>query len=91
MWNKNFEKAKKSEWVIRNSLYWMTTYTRWELDEDETNWYIYFDSFNEEINFEFERLVNDFQLRESLQMQTGNIRNSIINNVLKSIDERLTQ
>ncbi|MCI1677606.1 MAG: His-Xaa-Ser system protein HxsD [Ewingella americana] len=91
MWNKTVEKAKKSEWVIRNSLYWMTTYTRWKLDEDETNWYIYFDSFSEEIQFEFERLVNDFQLRESLQMQTGKIRNSIINNVLKSIDERLTQ
>ncbi|WP_145514326.1 His-Xaa-Ser system protein HxsD [Yersinia massiliensis] len=89
MWNKTISKTACSEWVLRNSLYWMTAYTRWRLEDDDVNWHVSFDTFSEEIQFEFERLRNDFQLRESLDNHTGRVRAAIISNVLKSIDERL--
>lgn len=89
MWNKTINKTASSEWTLRNSLYWMTAYTRWRLDEDDVNRHISFDVFSDEIQFEFERLRNDFQLRESLDSHTGRVRAAIISNVLKSIDERL--
>ncbi|UNK29585.1 His-Xaa-Ser system protein HxsD [Serratia plymuthica] len=91
MWKKRINKSILSEWVIRSSLYWMSAYTRWKLDEDELNWIITFDVFSEESQFEFERLLNDYKLRESLQRQTGQVRASIIDNVLSSIDKRLAE
>ncbi|MBL3525538.1 His-Xaa-Ser system protein HxsD [Serratia plymuthica] len=91
MWKKRINKSIFSEWVIRSSLYWMSAYTRWKLDEDELNWVITFDVFNEENQFEFERLLNDYKLRESIQRQTGQVRASIIDNVLSSIDKRLAE
>lgn len=91
MWQKKILKERCSEWVIRNSLYWVTAYTRWKLDEDELNWVITFDVFTEESQFEFERLLNDYKLRESLQRQTGQVKASIIDKVLSSIDKRLAE
>ncbi|EPN2804737.1 His-Xaa-Ser system protein HxsD [Serratia marcescens] len=91
MWQKKILKERCSEWVIRSSLYWITAYTRWKLDEDELNWVITFDVFTEESQFEFERLLNDYKIRESLQRQTGQVRASIIDNVLNSIDKRLAE
>lgn len=91
MWQKKILKERCSEWVIRRSLYWITAYTRWKLDEDELNWVITFDVFTEESQFEFERLLNDYEIRESLQRQTGQVRASIIDNVLNSIDKRLAE
>ncbi|WP_427192144.1 His-Xaa-Ser system protein HxsD [Serratia marcescens] len=91
MWQKKILKERCSEWVIRSYLYWITAYTRWKLDEDELNWVITFDVFTEESQFEFERLLNDYKIRESLQRQTGQVRASIIDNVLNSIDKRLAE
>ncbi|CAI2085445.1 His-Xaa-Ser system protein HxsD [Serratia quinivorans] len=91
MWQKKIQKEQCSEWVIRSVLYWITAYTRWRLDENELNWVITFDVFTEESQFEFERLLNDYKLRESLQKQTGQVRASIIDNVLSSIDKRLAE
>ncbi|EGS2006819.1 His-Xaa-Ser system protein HxsD [Enterobacter cloacae] len=84
-------KTGASEWVIRNSLYWMSTVARWKLDEDDQHWLVSFDHWNDEVEFEFERLLNDYKLREKLQAHTGQVRTSIIDNVLKSIDSRLSQ
>ncbi|MGG6299669.1 His-Xaa-Ser system protein HxsD [Pantoea allii] len=88
---KKLDKTMYSEWVIRNSLYWMSAVTRWKLDEDDQNWFVSFESFSNEIEFEFERLLNDYKLREKLQAYTGQVRSSIIDNVLRSIDSRLSQ
>lgn len=88
---KNIRKTACSEWVIRNSLYWMSAYSRWKLDEYDDYWIVSFDTVSGEVEFEFERLLNDYKLRERLQSQTGQVRNSIIENVLKSIDSRLAQ
>lgn len=88
---KNILKTMYSEWVLRNSLYWMSTVTRWKLDENDQNWLVSFEVWNDEVEFEFERLLNDYKLREKLQAHTGQVRASIIDNVLRSIDTRLSQ
>ncbi|KPA06467.1 His-Xaa-Ser system protein HxsD [Pantoea agglomerans] len=88
---KNISKTMHSEWVLRNSLYWMSTVTRWRLDENDQNWIVSFEHWNDEVEFEFERLLNDYKLREKLQAHTGQVRTSIIDNVLRSIDTRLAE
>ncbi|KAF6661301.1 His-Xaa-Ser system protein HxsD [Enterobacteriaceae bacterium EKM102V] len=88
---KNISKTMYSEWVLRNSLYWMSTVARWKLDEDDEHWLVSFEDWNDEVEFEFERLLNDYKLRDKLQAQTGQVRASIIDNVLRSIDSRLSQ
>ncbi|ORM92765.1 His-Xaa-Ser system protein HxsD [Pantoea cypripedii] len=76
---------------MRNSLYWMSTLSRWRLEENDFEWVVSFDTYSREVEFEFERLLNDYKLRECLHSQTGDVRASIIGNVLKSIDSRLSQ
>ncbi|MEI2606398.1 His-Xaa-Ser system protein HxsD [Erwinia aphidicola] len=88
---KNISKTMYSEWVLRNSLYWMSALTRWKLDEDDEHWLVSFEDWDGEVEFEFERLLNDYKLREKLQAHTGQVRTSIIDNVLRSIDSRLSQ
>lgn len=88
---KKIRKTVCSEWVLRNSLYWMSTVTRWKLDEDDQSWFVLFENWNDEVEFEFERLLNDYKLREKLQAHTGQVRTSIIDNVLRSIDSRLAE
>ncbi|MBC0855503.1 His-Xaa-Ser system protein HxsD [Pantoea stewartii] len=88
---KNISKTMYSEWVLRNSLYWMSAFARWKLDEDDEHWLVSFEDWNDEVEFEFERLLNDYKLREKLQAHTGQVRTSIIDNVLRSIDSRLSQ
>lgn len=84
-------KTVVSEWVLRNTLYWMSATTRWKLDEDDQHWLISFEVWNDEVEFEFERLLNDYKLREKLQAHTVQVRTSIIDNVLRSIDSRLAE
>jgi len=88
---KSLLKTKNSEWVVRNSLYWMSAVTRWKLDEDDEHWLVSFEDWNDEVEFEFKRLLNDYKLREKLQAHTGQVRASIIDNVLRSIDSRLAE
>ncbi|MGK8932419.1 His-Xaa-Ser system protein HxsD [Pluralibacter gergoviae] len=88
---KKLRKKTHSEWVLRNSLYWMSAVARWKLEEDDENWIVSFEPFNKEVEFEFQRLVNDYKLREKLQSHTGQVRTSIIDNVLRSIDSRLAE
>jgi len=88
---KNIRKSNYSCWVMRSSLYWMSALTRWKLDEDDEHWLVSFEDWDGEVEFEFERLLNDYKLREKLQAHTGQVRTSIIDNVLRSIDSRLSQ
>ncbi|WP_240347043.1 hypothetical protein [Pectobacterium brasiliense] len=55
MFIKTIEKTNHSEWVVRNSLYWMSAYTRWQLGADDNDWIVSFESFDDTIKFEFER------------------------------------
>ncbi|PZL85016.1 His-Xaa-Ser system protein HxsD [Pantoea sp. ARC270] len=88
---KNINKDEFSEWVLRNSLYWMSAAARWKLDEDDEHWLVSFEDWNNEVESEFERLLNDYKLREKLQAHTDQVRTSIIDNVLRSIDTRLAE
>jgi len=88
---KNIRKSNYSLLVIRNTLYWMSAVTRWKLNEDDQSWLVTFEHWNEEVEFEFERLLNDYKLREKLQAQTWQVRASIIDHVLRSIDSRLAE
>lgn len=88
---RKLSKTMDSEWVIRNSLYWISAVARWKLEENEQHWLVSFETWNDEIEFEFERLLNDYKLREKLQAHTGQVRASIIDNVLRSIDTRLAE
>ena len=90
MCERMFEKELYSEWVIRNSLYWMTPLTRWKLLEELSSWTISFENDSPECLYEFERLLNDYALREKLQHKTGALRDSIVHKVLRSVDERLS-
>ncbi|MEY8770017.1 His-Xaa-Ser system protein HxsD [Erwinia sp. ACCC 02193] len=63
-----------SEWVIRNGLYWMSTIISWKLKEDEQNWLVSIETFNDEVKLEFEQILNDSRFREKLQVHTGEVR-----------------
>ncbi|EUM76489.1 His-Xaa-Ser system protein HsxD [Enterobacter sp. MGH 7] len=89
MWEKVLQKDQFSEWVIRNTLYWMTPVTSWKLEENISSWIIFFETSSPECEFEFGRLLNDFSLREKLHHQTGQLRDAIVSKVLRSIDDRL--
>ena len=91
MWEKILQKNLYSEWVIRNTLYWMTPVSPWKLEENTSSWIIFFEIEDPECEFEFERLLNDFSLREKLHQQTGQLRDAIISKVLRSIDDRLAK
>ncbi|EPG7665377.1 His-Xaa-Ser system protein HxsD, partial [Proteus mirabilis] len=78
-----------SQWVIRNSLYWMSIYSNWLLEETDEQWKITFKNNDESVLFEFNKLLNDYILREIIELKTGKFRESVINKVLASMNERL--
>ncbi|TFU09386.1 His-Xaa-Ser system protein HxsD [Proteus mirabilis] len=78
-----------SQWVIRNSLYWMSIYSNWLLEETDEQWKITFKNNDESVLFEINKLLNDYILREIIELKTGKFRESVINKVLASMNERL--
>ena len=58
--------------------------------EELSSWTISFENDSPECLYEFERLLNDYALREKLQHKTGALRDSIVHKVLRSVDERLS-
>ncbi|EPG4010046.1 hypothetical protein I9Y56_003906 [Providencia stuartii] len=50
-----------------------------------------FKDCNDDTLFQFNRLLNDYTLREQIDIKTRDIRSSIMSKVLASIDERLSQ
>ena len=79
-----------SEWVVRNSLYWMSSLTEWNLTKSDTHWSIHFLALSDELECEFHRLLNDYSLREQLMKSTQEARDGIANAVLRSIEARLS-
>lgn len=84
---KIISKTEYLEWVSWNSVYWISNVSHWKLYEDDEHWLVSFDH----LNYEFERLLNGYKLREKLRAQTGQVRISIIEHVLRSIDSRLAE
>ncbi|WP_369451576.1 His-Xaa-Ser system protein HxsD [Morganella morganii] len=85
------DKKKYSESVIRQSLYWVSSESAWNLKESNDFFEVTLKNSNEGLIFTFERLLNDYLLREKAERQTKLIRESIINKVLMSIDARLSK
>lgn len=85
------DKKKYSESVIRQSLYWVSSESAWNLKESNDFFEVTLKNSNEGLIFTFERLLNDYLLREKAERQTKLIRESIINKVLISIDARLSK
>ncbi|EEC4818626.1 His-Xaa-Ser system protein HxsD [Salmonella enterica] len=90
MCERTLKKDVYSEWVIRNTLYWISPVSSWKLKENISSWTISFENDSPECLYEFERLLNDYALREKLQQKTGALRDSIVHKVLRSVDERLS-
>ncbi len=65
--------------------------TEWSLDEKDKYWEVTFRESNDDILFNFSRLLNDYELREKIELKTKDIRDSIMNKVLASLDERLSK
>lgn len=60
-----------SEWVIRHSLYWISSKTQWTVSKNKESWKITLQSSNTETTSELYRLLNDYKLREIIQSQSG--------------------
>lgn len=84
-------KSTYSEWVIRNSLYWLSSVTDWQLSDSDGCWTIMLTDNNDQIVSQLHRLLNDYKLREIIASKTQRITDSIAVNVLTSIDNRLKQ
>ncbi|TFB57028.1 His-Xaa-Ser system protein HxsD [Klebsiella pneumoniae subsp. pneumoniae] len=87
---KGDDKFITTDYLQQCRLYWMTPLTRWKLLEELSSWTISFENDSPECLYEFERLLNDYALREKLQHKTGALRDSIVHKVLRSVDERLS-
>ncbi len=83
-------KDRYSELVVRNTLYWLTAYTEWTLDEEEDNWIVQLSSNDPSLQAKFDALLNDYLLREKLSLKTEPYRDAITSAVLKGITERLS-
>lgn len=67
----------------------MSIYSNWLLEETDEQWKITFKNNDESVLFEFNKLLNDYILREIIELKTGKFRESVINKVLASMNERL--
>lgn len=86
-----FTTEQYSESVLRQALYWMTPITEWSLTINGSLAEVILKKDNDEISFHFHQLLNDYKLREHIESKTKNIRDSIMQKVLASLDKRLSQ
>lgn len=84
-----FSQSSYSEWVMRNSLYWMSPVTEWTLDSDKDNWIVHLSNSGFECKAQLHRHLNDYSLREKIMARTAAVRDAITFNVLSSIERRL--
>lgn len=78
--------SEYSEWVVRNSLYWMSEVTTWKLNKSGSVFKIELSNDSEEIICRLHRLLNDFSLRSDLLEKTAGVRYDIIKKSLLSIE-----
>ena len=86
---KEYSKKNHSEWVIRNSLYWFSNYSKWSLEESEEFWSVSIQEDEESAIQELDRLINDYLLREKIMKKTEGVREKIALKVLQSIEEKI--
>ncbi|WP_216613814.1 His-Xaa-Ser system protein HxsD [Vibrio mediterranei] len=85
------DKNTFSESVVRNALYWMSPITTWKLDSEAGQWSVHFTSDDESVIFEFERLLNDYLLREKLTYKTEHYLDGISRAVLRAVEDKLSK
>ncbi|ARC20215.1 His-Xaa-Ser system protein HxsD [Vibrio parahaemolyticus] len=85
------EKSTFSESVVRHALYWMSPLTTWKLADEDIRWTVHFSSQDEDIILEFERLLNDYLLREKLSKKTSSYLEGISAAVLSSVEKKLSK
>lgn len=83
-------KASNSLWAVRNALYWMSAHTQWSLNETSDDYLIQFHSSTPDVTYEFQRLLNDYTLREQISAQTDIVRQQIAQAVLSGIRDRIS-
>ena len=89
MKSKEYSKKNYSEWVIRNSLYWFSNYSKWSLEESEEFWSVSIQEDEDSAIQELDRLINDYLLREKIMKKTEGVREKIALKVLQSIEEKI--
>jgi His-Xaa-Ser system protein HxsD len=84
-----FPQSSYSDWVMRNSLYWMSPVTEWTLDSDKDDWIVHLSNSDFGCKAQLHRYLNDYTLREKIMAKTAAVRDAITFNVLSSIERRL--
>ncbi|TDY12307.1 His-Xaa-Ser system protein HxsD [Meridianimaribacter flavus] len=64
--------------AIRNTIYWFSKDFEILLTEDENFFNISSDDFNETIKKDFIKSLNDFSLREQINIETKDIKNLVV-------------
>ncbi|HHR6027878.1 TPA: His-Xaa-Ser system protein HxsD [Providencia alcalifaciens] len=77
--------------VVRQALYWMNEVSEWAIEDREKELAVTFVDNNDSTLYGFYQLLNDYSLREQIDIKTRHVRSSIINKVLASLDERLSK
>ncbi|BFM22478.1 His-Xaa-Ser system protein HxsD [Gilvimarinus japonicus] len=84
------KKTKYSEWVVRNSLYWLSAVCDWDLEEGAIYWDIQVTDNIDIARTNLAKHLNDYLLREQLASRSSMTRQAIIQNVLAGIEKRLS-
>lgn len=84
------DKNTFSETVVRSALYWMSSLTTWKLTSGDAQWIVDFSLQDETVIFEFERLLNDYVLREKLSGKTAPYLDGISLAVLNAVERKLS-
>ncbi|MFC1333184.1 MAG: His-Xaa-Ser system protein HxsD [gamma proteobacterium symbiont of Clathrolucina costata] len=80
-----FNRDDYSEQVIRKALYWLSETCEWSLGEEGSDWIVRVKGDVDNAEFELSRLLNDFKLREQLDIETKGMRKELIRSALHGI------
>jgi len=83
----HYSKSSISELALRKALYWITDSSAWSLNDLGDLWEVLFevDDADKKIKYKFERLLNDYVLREILDRHTNDLKQAIVRKSLKDL------
>lgn len=82
-----FKKEDYSENVLRKALYWCSQYFPWEIEDKGDTWLVTVPEDNEQDIHHLHRFLNDFKLREQIDVETGHLRKKVIEVTLRRLAE----
>ncbi|AMJ96872.1 hypothetical protein AVL55_00975 [Alteromonas macleodii] len=86
----SLSKKRYSELVLRKALYWLESGCQWDIEENESEWLITFSCSQDDFvrcKCEFNKLLNDYYLREKIDSQTDDLKLAIIRKALKDLSK----